>query len=119
MTGKGARQKGYAYERAVAKDLRGIFGEDAGIRRGLQSQGNHCPDVIVDGWHVECKIGKKQNIRAALAQAVRDEAIYTGGTGEFIPVAVVKDDRKEAMVTMRYSDWLEMVHRLHHGEADV
>lgn len=107
MTGAGSRRKGHAFERAVAKLFREIYGE--GVKRGFQTRGGGAeePDVVGTPFHLECKVGKKHSPRAALAQAIRD------AKPGMIPVAIVKDDRKEPFVCLRLDDFLELARENH------
>lgn len=103
--GKLSRRKGHAFEREIAAELREL-GYDA--KRGLsQARGGGAEeaDVVgVPGFHFECKRGKKPNMRAALAQAVDDAK-------GVVAVAVVKDDRSEAVAVLRWKDFKELVLR--------
>ena len=87
-----------------------MFGEameGADIRRGIQNRtGGDASDVEGAGrMHIECKVGKLPNPRAALAQARRD------AKGDKIPLAVIKDDRQIPFVVMGLSEFLEFVRR--------
>jgi hypothetical protein len=80
------------------------------VKRGFQYRGGaEASDVENPFFHVECKVGKKQNPRAALAQAVSDAAYGK------VPVAIVKDDQEKpgvpanAFAVMRFSEFLELV----------
>ena len=76
---------------------------EAAVRRGAQARGGaEAPDVDVPGMWVECKHGKKVNLRAALTQAIGDAALGR------VPVAVCKDDRAEPVVVMRLADFLTL-----------
>ena len=102
--GKLSRTKGAAYERELAKLIADAM-PGAHVRRGLQAQGAasaKIADVECPEFWVEAKRGKKPNMRAALRQAEAD----TDGRW---PVAVVRDDRDRATVTMRLDDWLVLV----------
>jgi hypothetical protein len=103
--GRGARAKGANFERSLAK----IITESTSIeaRRGLaqtRGGGAEVSDVEMPKIHIEAKRQKRCNIRAALEQAINDCQV----NGK-IPVAVTKDDRKDALVTMRLDDWLPML----------
>lgn len=102
--GKSQRRKGHNFERHVAGLLRAEF-PALKIARGWQSRGGgkEEPDVVFPGLHIECKRGKLPSPRKALAQALDD------ARDGALPVAVVKDDRKEAFVVMRLDDWLPML----------
>lgn len=105
------RQKGRAFEQAVARILR-VHGFDD-VRRGWQSrEGCDDPDVIgVPGWWIECGKGKSINPRAKFAQAVE----ASGGKG-LRAVAITMDDRGEPLATVRLCDWLRLVHLTLHGD---
>jgi hypothetical protein len=77
---------------------------DAEIRRGLQSRsGEEVADLDCPVFWPELKRGKKPNIRAALRQAI--EAAPKGR----IPIAIIRDDRAEEIVTLLLDDFLEFV----------
>lgn len=110
----GARAKGHAFERWVAAQLREAApGCDA--KRGFQTRGGgkEEADVMVPLLHIECKHGAKPNPRAALAQAENDcpESKW--------PVAIVKDNRKEPFVVMRFDNWLALAADYMKGERDA
>ncbi len=102
------RRKGAQWERDLAK----LFAEampGGDVKRGIgQSRGGgaEVPDVVCPAFHVEAKVGKLPNPRAALAQAERD---VESAESKLWPVAVVKDDRKAPFVTMRLDDFLDLV----------
>lgn len=103
--GASQRRKGHTWEREVARKLRDAM-PGCGARRGIQTRhgGGEAADVMLDGpFHIECKAGRKPNIRAALAQA---EADCERG---MMPVAVIKDDRQRPFVVMTLEDWLDLV----------
>ncbi len=105
--GKGARIKGSSFEREIANFLT----EHTGIqfKRGLgqaRSGGAEVADVTTDvklrkPVHFELKRQIKCNIKGALEQALRDAPTK-------IPIIITKDDRQDALVTMRLNDWIEM-----------
>ena len=100
MGGKAARIKGHAFERAVAKDIRKVFGMSSDeIKRGLQSRNNQdkVPDVICPGFSIECKrYAKNPPIGKAFKQA-KEVA------GKKIPVAITKADHEDALATIPYT----------------
>jgi len=103
VSGRSSRRKGHDYERAVARDLREVFGGD--VRRGLQFRdGADAPDVVAPCFWVECKRGKRTNPNAALRQATE----ASDGKGLW-PVAVCKNDNEPATVTMSFEDFLDLV----------
>ena len=104
MSGRRSRNKGAAYERELAKLFSAVM-PGAEVRRGIQSRtGGDAADLEGTGvWHVEAKRGKLPNPRAALKQAIRDAK-----PGR-VPVAVIRDDRSEAFVALRLTDFLTFV----------
>jgi hypothetical protein len=108
------RTKGHTFERQIANELKEIF---PNARRGLQYRdGGECPDVEGTPFHIECKRGKKPNPRAALAQAIGD------ADESRVPVAVIRDDRAEAFIVMRWDDFKNMIGEMyargnHHAGA--
>ena len=74
------------------------------MRRGLQSRGGEeVADLECPVFWPELKRGKKPNIRGALQQAI--EAAPKGR----IPIAVIRDDRAEEIVTLLLNDFLDLV----------
>jgi len=100
MSGKSSRRKGHDFERATAVNLRPIW-ENA--RRGFQREAeSQPPDVEGTPFWIECKKGKRTSIPAALRQA----AEATDGR----PImAICKDDRRPATVTICLDDFVEFV----------
>lgn len=100
---KGCRQKGAGFERELVH----LFQEampHTKVKRGLQMRaGAECPDVDAAPFWIEAKRMKKANPRAALRQA---EADAPAGR---VPVAVTRDDREAAIVTLRLTDFLELL----------
>ena len=103
MGGKFSRDKGSRGERQTANELQ--EGCPLTITRGVgQTQdGSDTADVEgVECIHFEVKSQKRGNPRAALKQA--DEAAAPGR----IPVAVIRDTRKRAFVSMYWDDFLDL-----------
>lgn len=102
--GKMQRDKGARWERALAKRFHEVM-PGANVRRGLCQVrcSSEMADVETPVFWVEAKVGKKPNPRAALAQA--QSAAPKGR----VPIAVVKDDRKEPFVTLSLDDFLDFV----------
>jgi hypothetical protein len=101
--GRGARIKGAAFERKLAK----YFTENTSLdaKRGIgqtRNGGSEISDVDMPIIHVEAKRHKRCNIKAALRQAIADADI----NGK-IPVAITKDDRADILCTMRLEDWID------------
>lgn len=108
--GKSQRTKGHSWERELARQMRELFPD---ARRGMQSRdGSDAPDVEGTPFHVEAKVGKLPNPRAALYQAIRDSR------GRRPAVAVVKDDRCTPFVVMTLPDWLQLVRTAYAGRED-
>ncbi len=111
--GAGVRRKGHNFERAIA----GILSEALGFqfRRGLhqtRSGGAETSDVIspdIPRLHIECKKGKRTNIKGALAQAHED---IKASKENRIPLIVTQDDRDDVLVTMRLQDWLKLAQKM-------
>jgi len=102
-SGARSRNKGIAYERELVHRFREAM-PGADIKRGFQVRsGEEAADVDCPVFWVESKRGKKPNIRTALAQAVN--AAPKGR----IPIAIVRDDRAEATVTLLLEDFLDFV----------
>lgn len=100
--GRGARIKGAAFERLLAK----YFTENTVLdaKRGIgqtRTGGSEVSDVDMPIIHVEAKRHKRCNIKAALRQAIEDANV----NGK-IPVAITKDDRADILCTMRLEDWI-------------
>lgn len=103
MSGAGSRRKGVTYERELVRRFREVM-PGADIKRGFQTRsGEEAADVDCPVFWVEAKRGKKPNMRGALRQAI--DAAPTGR----VPIAVVRDDRAEATVTLLLDDFLDLV----------
>lgn len=96
-------QKGKRGERAWRDEL---LAHGYNARRGQQFAGTpDSPDVIcpdLPGFHFEVKCVERLNLGEAMAQAMDD-------AGEKTPIVAHKRNRGEWMVTMRASDWFEML----------
>lgn len=102
--GKLSRRKGHAFEREIAAELREMgFNAKRGLSQARGGGAEEADVVGLPGFHLECKRGKKPNPRAALSQAIEDAK-----PGE-TPVAVVRDDRSDAFVVLRWEDFLRML----------
>jgi hypothetical protein len=91
--GKMQRDKGASFEREIAQAL--------GVRRNIGQTRDGGNDLDLPPFTIECKRYAKFGVkRAWIAQAVQ------ACTPERpIPVVVVRADRDEAFVVMRFSDW--------------
>jgi len=108
--GRGARAKGFAFERAIAKEFSDATGLE--FKRGLgqtRGGGTEVPDVLPPEGalreliHIECKRQKRCSIKGAMEQAVNDI-----GDENNIPIVITKDDRKDILVTMKLDDYMPM-----------
>lgn len=102
--GRGARVKGAAFERHLAKYFTEHSPLDA--KRGIGQTrfgGSEISDVDMPIIHVEAKRHARCNIKAALRQAIEDANV----NGK-IPVAITRDDRAEILCTMRLDDWIHL-----------
>lgn len=83
----GQRRKGHNFERYVARRLREVWPE---AKRGLtQSRGATTPDVDGTPWWIECKTGKRVNVRKAFEQARRDSHAAMNSSRPVIVIAKV------------------------------
>jgi len=111
--GRGARAKGFQFERDIAAAFQKATGRE--FKRGLgqaRGGGAEVPDVlpgdaeVAAKIHIECKRHKVVSIKAAMRQAVEDCSKRT--EEDPLPVVVTKDDRKDILVTMRLQDFLPL-----------
>lgn len=107
--GRNNRAKGAQFERDVAERLRAIF---PGARRtiGQARTGAEAPDVDGTPYWIECGMGAHVTAEKKLAQAIADEMQQDTRRP---PVAVTRKPRGDAMVTMRWEDFLELVRSRH------
>lgn len=107
-----SRTKGRAAEQKLARLFRETFPKFAAeIKRGWQTRvGCDDPDVCgLPGFWVESKHGIQPNVRAALRQAADAAA------GRAIPLAVIRDNRKDAFVALPLTGFLRVL-RAAYGE---
>lgn len=101
--GRASREKGKRGEREVVAELARVFGAER-VRRGYQYRdGSEAPDVWCPLLHVESKLGKRPNLLAALEQAEGD------ARPGVIPIAWCRQDGRAATVTLRASDFIEIL----------
>ena len=103
MNGAGCRRKGHDFEREMVRALADVFGLE-NVRRGIQARsGTEVPDVEAPMFWIECKRGRRTNIRAALAQA--EEACH-------VPkwlLAICKDDNQRPIAAMYLEDLIDLL----------
>lgn len=111
VKGKGARKKGHDWERRVAMDLREI---DPSARRVLEYQKGVGYDIQLDTlpFLVQCKSQMRPNLISALGEAVEAQACDPMLAGR-VPLAVCKVTNKGEFVTLRWSDFLSLIKRVH------
>lgn len=100
------QRKGKAFEHLIAKLISSTLNEWA-VRNLHQAKGE---DTGRDLWTnlpfcIQCCHAKKPPIYQKLGEAVR-----SARPGE-MPVAVIRQDRRDIIVVMRIGDWLELVKR--------
>lgn len=100
-----SKRKGCVGERELASVLR-EYGLEA--QRGQQFKGSaDSPDIVTGGvlssFHIECKRVEKLNLENAMQQSIRDSE------GRKIPTVMHRKNRGEWLVTMRLSDWVNML----------
>ena len=114
--GRANRRRGHSWEREIAIIFRELWPE---AKRGYQARGGtkEAPDVDGTPFFIECKRGKKTNIKAALAQAdAACHQVTETGTVKVDtrpPIAICKDDRQKATVTMYLEDFMELMRRFY------
>src|SRR3990167_2629213 len=102
--GKSQRTKGHNFERWVVRTM----AESGWVtKRLLQYQEGHdCPDVTAycsaSTLAIECKVGARPDLFAALAQAESQDPGYGR------PMVIAKKDRSSPVVVMRLSEFLEI-----------
>lgn len=112
LSGRGARAKGAAFERACAKKIDAALGTSS--RRNLQPQGGSAvgSDLVVTKrgkrlpFSIECKHGIKPNPRSAFEQCTRDAQ-----AGDYA-IAVIKDDQKRPFCVLSLDDLLELISKI-------
>ena len=102
MSGKFSRDKGARGEREVANLLKPVLGDSVCRGVGQTQRGSTAADVEGTLYWIECKTGKRPNIRAAMQQA--EEA--TDGRP---PVVFSKRDSEGWYVTMKVGAWLDLL----------
>lgn len=109
--GSMSRTKGHSWEREAAADFRLVYST---AKRGIgQSRGGgaELPDVDGTPFHVECKRGKRVNVRAAVAQAKRD----TRGRP---PLVVLKEDHTAPLAVLPWDELLVLLLRVEHALSE-
>ena len=113
--GKHQRDKGARFERYVANALKPVFGPNVTRSSGQCFKGDTRADVDCPTLWVECKVGKRPNIKAALEQA--EEAANSSNSNKKC-VAICKWDRESPIATMRLDNFIEILSRAIKGGYD-
>ena len=113
--GKYSRDKGARFEREIANKLKEVFGPRTTRSSGQCFSGDTRADVDCPHIWVECKVGKRPNIKAALEQA--EEAEANAQTGK-VPVAVCKWDRQEPIVSVRLEYFIKLLKSAYGGVSN-
>lgn len=113
--GKRSREKGAEHERETATALRVVW---PNARRGLAQARNAREQPDVDGtpYWIECKVGKRVNIIAAMRQA---EAARVDEIVLRAPIVVSRLDKEKSLVTMRLEDFLDLSTKAARADAVV
>jgi len=111
--GKHQRDKGARFEREIANSLKGVFGPRVIRSSGQCFSGDTRADVDCPKLWVECKVGKRPNIKAALEQA--EEAKRSSDSSK-VCVAVCRWDRDTAIASLRMVDFLEILRLAYGGD---
>ena len=99
--GKSSRTKGATFEREICIQIRETLGVDA--KRNLVQTREGGGDILLAGYVLECKRRAKIAVYEWLEQA--DGACTLGEK----PVVVCRGDNKEALVIMRFDDFLPLL----------
>lgn len=107
QNGRRSRAKGAEWEREVARLLVDIYPNvERNIAQARTARREGC-DVEGTRWWIECKVGARPNLLAALRQARSD-----AGTDGRPPVVVAKPDRCPPVVVLDLETWCDLVLRL-------
>ena len=109
------REKGARFEREIANKLKEVFGPRTTRSSGQCFSGDTRADVDCPEIWVECKVGKRPNIKAALEQAEAAEKIANTGK---TPGAICKWDRQEPIASMRIDYFIELLKIAYKGESN-
>lgn len=116
MSGASSRRKGHDFERKMAILLRDLYPNAA---RGDQTRfgTSQAPDVDGTPYFIECKKGKRTNIKAAYSQACEGtmSEAHRNHSSPRPPITITQDDREHILVTMAFADWKALVKRSLNG----
>jgi hypothetical protein len=98
--GKLSRDKGAAFERKVARDIRTIYPD---AERNLEYNSHELgTDVIAGPFRIQCKRMKGYSKVSALYEIQQDDKIK---------LLVTKADRKPELVVLLWGDFLEIIRK--------
>lgn len=103
LGGRGARRKGHAFERWVAKKLRGVF---PGAKRHLEYQADEALGVDIDGsgvYKIQCKRGRRYAPLSAIDEV--QLCPIEGG----IKILVTKGDNTEPLAALPFEHFLHLL----------
>ena len=106
---KSQRDKGHQFERDVVNVLK-MHGYEAS--RNLTQTRDSGGDINLPRWLFECKRYAKIAVYTWLDQAIKS------ANGKQTPVVVAKADRREAIVIMRLTDFMELMNHVEKGEKN-
>ena len=100
MTSK-SKAKGKTFERLIVEMTQDFFEDEVKVKRAWGSNG------AAMGQHeeVDILIGENIKIQAKCRKAIGQWMI----PNENVDAQVVKGDREEPLIVMKYDDWLEML----------
>ena len=96
-----SQQKGKRFERKVAHLLSQIWHNARRVPFNQAHKGSDGCDVEGTPYWLECKHGKRPNIRAAMQQAVE-------ATDGRPPVVITRRNGEDILVTMKLDDWVDL-----------
>lgn len=91
--GKSQRTKGAAFEREIANAL--------GVKRKIGQSRDGGNDLDLPPYTIECK----RRARASFSWGWMEQAIAAVTPKRPVPVVIVRGDRGEAFVVMRFREW--------------
>ncbi len=100
--GKSSQRKGRGGELELCRVLNAA---GLSVSPGVAVSYGGTPDAVgLQGYHLEIKRVEKLNLERAMAQSIRDAERFGDGK----PLVVHRKNRREWLVTMRLTDWLEL-----------
>lgn len=107
---KSQRTKGAGFEREIVRALKEL-GHDA--TRNLDQWRDGGGDISLDRWMIECKRRSKIAVYEWMDQAVK------AANPNQVPVVIARADKRDALVILRFSDFLEMFNALEAMAEDL